>query len=91
MTLPTPLIDYIVIVLVIGICVFVFIRYGLLTLIATVFFSVILSTFPITTQLSVWYAGIGITGLVLCLAMAIYAFHTSLGGQPLFGRASLED
>jgi hypothetical protein len=25
------------------------------------------------------------------LAFALYAFHTSLGGQPLFGRASLED
>jgi serine/threonine-protein kinase len=30
-------------------------------------------------------------GLALLLAFALYAFHTSLGGQPLFGRASLED
>jgi hypothetical protein len=47
--------------------------------------------FPITTDLSAWYFGIGLTGLVLLLAFALYAFHTSLGGQPLFGRASLED
>jgi hypothetical protein len=47
--------------------------------------------FPITTDLSAWYFGIGLTGLVLLLAFALYASHTSLGGQPLFGRASLED
>jgi hypothetical protein len=29
--------------------------------------------------------------LALLLAMALYAFRASLGGQPLFGRASLED
>jgi hypothetical protein len=28
---------------------------------------------------------------VLLFALAFYAFHTSLGGQPMFGRASLED
>jgi hypothetical protein len=27
----------------------------------------------------------------LLLSFALNAFHTSLGGQPLFGRASLED
>jgi hypothetical protein len=47
--------------------------------------------FPITTNLSAWYSGIGLVGLGLMLGLAVYAFHTSLGGQPLFGRASLED
>jgi hypothetical protein len=51
----------------------------------------LLLDFPITAQLSAWYAGIGLAGLALLLALALYAFHTSLGGQPLFGRASIED
>jgi len=66
-------------------------RFGLLALIADQFFYNLLCLFPITTQTSAWYFGIGLTGLVILLAMAFYAFHTSLGGQPLFGRASLED
>jgi hypothetical protein len=65
-------------------------RFGLLALMAAVFFSNLLHLFPITTQ-SVWYSGIGITGLLLLLALPLFAFLTSLGGQPLFGRASLED
>jgi hypothetical protein len=51
----------------------------------------LLNLFPITTQLSAWHSGIGLTGLVILLALALYAFHTSLGGQPLFGHARLED
>ena len=42
-------------------------------------------------RLSARYSWMGLTGLALLLALAPYAFHTSLGGQPLFGRASLED
>jgi len=40
---------------------------------------------------SAWYFGTGITGQFLLLAFALYAFYTSLGGQPLFGRTSLDD
>jgi hypothetical protein len=65
-------------------------RFGLLALKATVFFHSILYLFPIATS-SAWYSGIGFTGLLLLLALPIFAFCTSLGGQPLFGRASLED
>ena len=54
-------------------------------------FTGILKGFPITIHVSAWYSGIGYAGLALLLAMAIYGFHTSLGGQPMFGRASLED
>jgi hypothetical protein len=53
--------------------------------------SLALLLFPVTMQLSAWYSGIGLAGLALLLALTIYAFHTSLGGQPLFGRASIED
>ncbi len=74
-----------------GIILFVLLRFGPLATAAGVLCFHLLLDYPITTQLSAWYAGIGITGLALLLALALYAFHTSLGGQPLFGRASLED
>jgi hypothetical protein len=74
-----------------GLVVFVFYRFGLLVVVVLSLFSELFWRFPITTQMSVWYSGIGLTGLALLLAFSIYAFDTSLGGQPLFGRASLED
>jgi len=37
------------------------------------------------------YSGIGFTGQAVLLALALSAFHTSLGGQPLFDRALLAD
>jgi hypothetical protein len=63
----------------------------MLAYITQIFFLNLLISSPITIQLSAWYSGVGLTGLALMLAFALYAFHTSLGGQPIFGRASLED
>jgi len=73
------------------IAIFAYFRFGLLASVAGYLFIGVLDQFPITTRLSVWYSGIGLTGLALLLAFVLYAFHRSLGGQPLFGRASLED
>jgi len=69
----------------------VLLRYGIVAFAADMLVFELLMGFPITTQLSAWYSGIGLTGLALLLALTLYAFHTSLGGQPLFGRATLED
>jgi hypothetical protein len=66
-------------------------RLGLLALTASYAFCCLFYGFPITPQLSAWYSGIGLAGVVLMLGFAGYAFHTSLGGQPPFGRVSLED
>jgi hypothetical protein len=66
-------------------------RIGLLALIAAPLVYQFLYIYPITVQTSAWYFGISLTGLFLLLAFALYAFYTSLGGQPLFGRAVLED
>ena len=74
-----------------GITLFVLLRFGLLALAAMIVFANLRMSFPITTQLSAWYSGIGLTGLVLLFILAGYGFYTSLGGQPLFGRATLED
>jgi len=76
---------------VVGAILFVVVRYGLLAYTSYLLYAVIFTGFPSTTNLSAWYSGIGLVGLALLLGLAVYAFHTSLGGQPLFGRAALED
>jgi serine/threonine protein kinase len=79
--------DAVAIALIAGAIFFLFLRFGLLSLIAGCFVALVYSAFPLTA----WNTGVGLTGLALLLAFALYAFHTSLGGQPIFGRASLED
>jgi len=71
--------------------VFVMIRFGLLALVANHMVFSILQHFPLTTQGSAWYAGIGLTGILLIGAMAFYGFYTSLGGRAVFGRTILEE
>jgi len=74
-----------------GVGIFLFFRLGFLALAIEVVFYLILLAVPITLQLSAWYSWMGLTGLALLLALSLYAFHTSLGGRPIFGRISLED
>jgi hypothetical protein len=71
--------------------VFVMIRFGLLALVANNVAFTILQHFPLTTQFSAWYAGIGLTGILLIVALAFYGFYTSLGGRAVFGRTILEE
>jgi hypothetical protein len=77
-------------VLVVFLVLFV-LRFGLLALTASLLLFNFLCIFPITTDRSAFYFLHGLVGLAIMLAFALYAFHTSLGGQPMFGRASLED
>jgi hypothetical protein len=70
---------------------FLLTRFGLLTLTAGGAVASLFYRFPITAELSAWYAGIGFAGVILLLAFAAYAFHTSLGGRPMFQARLLED
>ena len=47
--------------------------------------------FPITTELSVWYATSFVLALILLLALTLYSFYTSLAGRPLFRAKFLDD
>lgn len=69
---------------------FVMVRFGLVAMIAAFLFNALM-TFPITTNASAWYAGVGFTALALIAAITLYAFYTSLGGRSVFGKVSLED
>jgi serine/threonine-protein kinase len=65
-------------------------RFGILAQIAENFFFNLLMFFPIATQ-PAWYSAFGFAGLFLLLALPLFAFYASFGGQSFFGRTSLED
>jgi hypothetical protein len=71
--------------------VFLLVRFGVLAVMASFLFGVFLGNFPLTTDASAWYAGIGFAGILVMAAMAFYGFYTSLGGRPAFGGAALDD
>jgi hypothetical protein len=70
--------------------IFVLMRFGFLAATANFLSSWLLTIVPITTDLSAWYAGSSIAVVVLVLAIAGFAFHTSLGGQKGFVGKLLE-
>jgi hypothetical protein len=71
--------------------VFVMIRFGLHALVVNHVVFSILQHFPLTTQGSARYEGIGLTGILLIGAIGLYGFYTSLGGRADFGRTILEE
>jgi serine/threonine-protein kinase len=71
--------------------VFILTRLGLVAAIVNFFCVSLLTDFPITTEASAWYAGIGYAGLLVFAAVALYGFFTALGGRPAFGSLKLED
>jgi len=74
-----------------GLRVFLLFRFGLWALVVEGFFEFLLNYFPLTTQMSAWYAGISLAGILLMAAIAFYGFYTSLGGRPVFGGIVLEE
>lgn len=66
-------------------------RFGVLAMIATFVAYHLVVFYPITTDLSAWYAGDFILCVGLLLALAVYGFYTSLAGQPVFQTRFLEE
>lgn len=66
-------------------------RYGLLAMVSAMFFLHLWVFFPMTTELTAWYATDFTIALIISVALAIYAFYISLGGQKLWSGRLLED
>ena len=62
------------------------VRYGLVSLMVLFLFSTLDKDFPLTTDLSAWYAGRSVFAIIIFSAIAIYGFYIALAGRPLFGR-----
>ena len=61
-------------------------RYGLLTLTTALFMAHFSIFFPITTDLTAWYATDFTIALVICLLLGGYAAYTSVGGAKILAR-----
>jgi hypothetical protein len=70
-------------VLIYGIAAFALVRFGLITLSVAVFVANIMLNVPITFDFSRFYATAALMVPLGILALGIWAFYTSLGGQKL--------
>ncbi len=66
-------------------------RYGLLASIFAMFVWHLWVFFPMTTELTAWYAIDFTIALAILVAVVAYGFYTSLAGQPLFSGKLLQD
>ncbi|MBI1763353.1 MAG: serine/threonine protein kinase [Acidobacteria bacterium] len=68
----------------------IMLRFGYVAFACYLVISGLLS-FPITLHFSAWYTSSAMVVVGAILALTIYAFHTSLGGQKLFAGKLLEE
>jgi len=66
-------------------------RFGLLALVSCFAYFLPLNTLIPSLNSPGWFATYSLPGLSLLVVLTLYAFRTSLGGQPMFGAAALED
>jgi Protein kinase domain len=66
-------------------------RFGLLPLVVHMISADVLAQSLLTSNLSAWYAVPTFMGAAFVLALAIYGFKTSLGGQAIFSGAALDE
>jgi hypothetical protein len=66
------------------------VRFGLVTLAAGILTANVLLSVPVTASLSSWYAGSSVFVYSSVIALALWGFYTSLGGQRLFKADLLE-
>jgi serine/threonine protein kinase len=69
---------------------FILIRFGVLALMAAWFVAVTLLRFPLTTDLTTWYADGSLFAVASVLALAAYAVYTALAGRHLFKAGFLD-
>ena len=65
-------------------------RFGMLTLVVGLVVQNVILVFPTTAHFSRWYAGAGLTAIVVTLGLALFGLRTGLGGTPLFTAEALD-
>lgn len=71
--------------------VFVFFRFGILSIAAAGFVSMMIESAPTTLDPSRWYFGRSLAVLLLLAGVVAWGFRLALADQPIFGKALLED
>jgi serine/threonine-protein kinase len=77
--------------LVSSVTLFVLLRFGMLALVFMEFFLLFFNFYPVTAELTAWYAGASAFAAALGVALILYGLKTSLAGQPLFRTSLLND
>ena len=62
-----------------------FLRFGWVTAVVAIFVGDVLQSYPLTVDLSAWYAHPTYLALAVVVALTLYSFKVSLGGRPAFG------
>ena len=65
-------------------------RFGLVALTVLYFVDQLADNMPLTTPLSAWWTEGGVVAMIAILAVALYGFHVSRAGKPIFGGNALE-
>jgi serine/threonine-protein kinase len=73
-----------------GFVILVLMRYGLLALASNAFVFSVLAGFPVTTDLSSWYAGTSMVAALVVLALAGIGFRNAISGQTWFSDGVLQ-
>jgi hypothetical protein len=68
----------------------ILIRFGVLALIVGFFVDYTLLSFPLTADLSTWYAGSSLFAIASVRALTAYALYTALAGRPLLKAGFLD-
>jgi hypothetical protein len=68
----------------------VLLRFGLLSLIVTIYTFLAIEGFPLTLDLSRPYAGASMLLLAVIAGLSLFGFYASRGDEPLFGRPLLD-
>jgi hypothetical protein len=66
-------------------------RIGLLAAVVTFYVTGLFIFFPVTDNLRAWYAGAGVTALLVLAALALFGFTTAIARRPALGRADALD
>jgi hypothetical protein len=66
------------------------VRVGLLAAVAQIYVFGLFVFFPVTGDLGAWYAGAGVTALLVLAALTLFGFTAALGGRPALGKAALD-
>jgi hypothetical protein len=64
------------------------VRVGLLAAVTQFYVFGLFIFFPVTGDLGAWYAGAGVTALLVLAALTLFGFTTALAGRPALGKAA---
>ena len=67
------------------------VRVGLLAAVVAFYVSGLFIFFPVTSNLRAWYAGAGVTALLVLAALTLFGFTTALAGRPALGKAAFDE